>query len=62
MSSLREVRTLLVASYINDGLSDEEFVVLTENHSKNLDLPYVECGRFDLHEMEDFECISQFRA
>ena len=54
MSSLREIRELLVDFYMNGVLSDEEFVVLyDENRSKNLDLPYDEYGRFDLEEMAD---------
>ena len=63
MSSLREIRELLVDFYMNGVLSDEEFVVLyDENRSKNLDLPYDEYGRFDLDEMADSECISEFRV
>ena len=47
---------------MNGVLSDEEFVVLfDENLSKNLDLRYDEYGRFDLDEMADSECISDFR-
>ena len=47
-----------------DGvISEEEFVLLYgENRSKNLDLPYDEYARFDLDEMEDSECISEFRV
>ena len=63
MSSLREIRELLVDFYMNGVLSVEEFVVLyDENRSKNLDLPYDEYGRFDLDEMADSECISEFRV
>ena len=41
MSSLREIRELLIDFYMNGVLSDEEFVVLYyENRSKNLDLPW----------------------
>ena len=47
---------------MNGVLSDAEFVLLyDENRSKNLDLPYDENGRFDLDEMADSECISEFR-
>ena len=35
---------------------------MDENRSKNLDLPYDEYTRFDLDEMEDPECISEFRV
>ena len=35
---------------------------MNENRSKNLDLPYDEYTRFDLDEMEDPECISEFRV
>ena len=38
MSSLREIRELLLDWYMNGVLSDEEFVLLyDENRSKNLD-------------------------
>ncbi|KAK2564225.1 hypothetical protein P5673_012472 [Acropora cervicornis] len=41
MSSLREIRELLVDFYMNGVLSDEQFVVLyDENRPKNLDLPW----------------------
>ena len=63
MSSLREIGELLVDWYMNYVLSDEELVLLcNENRSKNLDLPYDEYGRFDLDEMADSECISEFRV
>ena len=63
MSSLREIRELLVDFYMNGVLSDEEFVVFyDENRSKNLDLPYKKYGRFHLDEMGDSECISEFRV
>ena len=55
------MRELLVDLYMNGVLSDEEFVVLfDENLSKNLDLRYDEYRRFDLDEMADSECISEF--
>jgi len=63
MSSLREIRELLVDWYMNGVLSDEEFVLLyDENRSKNVDLLYDEYGRFDLDKMADSECISEFRV
>ena len=53
----------MVDWYMNGVLSDAEFVLLyDENRSKNLDLPYDEYGRFDLDEMADSECISEFRV
>ena len=63
MSSLREIRELSVDWYMNGVLLDEEFVLLyNENRSKSLDLPYDEYGRFDLNEMADSGCISEFRV
>ena len=62
MTTLREIRELLVDSYMSGVLSDEEFVVLyDENRSKNLDFPYDEYGRFDLDKMTDSECIPELR-
>ena len=63
MSTLREIRELLVDWYMNGVLSDEGFVLLYDkNLSKNLYLPYDEYGRLDLNEMADSECISEFRV
>lgn len=63
MSSLQQIGELLADCYMDGVISDVEFVLLyDENRSKNLDLPYDEYGRFDLDEMEDSECISEFRV
>ena len=32
------------------------------NGSKNLDFPYASYKHFDLQDMEDFECLAEFRA
>ena len=63
ITTVREIRELLVDSYMSGVLSDEEFVVLyDENRSKNLDFPYDEYGRFDLDKMTDSECIPELRV
>lgn len=63
MASFRETREILATCFMEGIISDEEFVLLYDlNHSKNLELPYEEYGRFDLDEMEDSECIAEFRV
>ena len=52
---------LLLAHY--EGLiNDEEFMLLYDvNSSKNLSLPFWKYDRFSLDNMENDECISEFR-
>jgi len=63
MSSFRETRELLVYCLMDDIITDEEFAILYDvNCSKNLDLPYDDYERFDLDNMENDECIAEFRV
>jgi len=57
MTSFKKTRELLEGAYLADIISDEEFVLLYDcSFSKNLELPYEECERFDLEEVADSEC------
>ncbi|KAK3728021.1 hypothetical protein QZH41_009525 [Actinostola sp. cb2023] len=48
---------------MDDIITDEEFAILYDvNCSKNLDLPYDDYERFDLDNMENDECIAEFRV
>ena len=63
MSSFREIRDLLLLSFDDDVLSDEEFVILYESYrSRNPEFPYSSCARFSLEEMDDSECLAEFRV
>ena len=62
MATFREVRDLLAVACFEDIIDEEEFLLLWDLHkSKNLDFPYEDYGRFDLDEMDDSECLAEFR-
>lgn len=62
MASFREARLMLLDSY-DDGLIDEEeFVMLYDlNTSKNLVFPYENYERFELTDMDEADCKTEFR-
>ena len=63
MTSFTEARDFIVLSYEQGLISDEEFLVLYDSYKpKNLDLPYNMYESFDLDEMEDDECVVEFRV
>ena len=62
MYGLRETRELLLLAYQGDYIDDEEFCLLYDiNQSQNLDYPYWNYERFNIDEMDDSECWSEFR-
>ena len=62
MSGLREARELLLIAHQDDDIDDEEFCLLYNiNRSQNLDYPYWNYEPFQLDEMDDSECWSEFR-
>ena len=62
MPYLREVREALFLAHLNNIIDDDEFVCLYDlNRSKNLDYPYWNYQKFDLEELTDDECWSEFR-
>ena len=62
MSSFREARDIIFLSYDQGFVSDEEFLLLYDLYKpQNLDLPYDLYPTFDLEEMEDDECVAEFR-
>ena len=62
MMSLKEVRNQLLIRY-NDGvINDEELLLLCDlNRSDNVDLPYNSYPGFAFDDLEDDECLSEFR-
>ena len=57
MASFRDIRNLLVESFDDDDISEDEFLLLYDaNTSKNPDFPYDCYGLFDLNDMDDREC------
>ena len=62
MASFRDIRNLLVKSFDDGDISEDEFLLLYDaNTSKNPDFPYDCYGSFDLNEMDDSECLAEFR-
>ena len=62
MTSFKDARNLLLESY-NDGIiDDDEFISLYEgNFSKNPEFLYEDYERFDLNAMDETECKAEFR-
>ena len=62
MASFREIRSILLQSFDDDDISEDEFLLLYDvNTFKNPDFPYECYGKFDLNDMDDSECLSEFR-
>lgn len=62
MTSLKEVRDQLLISHTDGVLDDDELLVLYDlNRSNNLDLPYDSYPDFSFDDLEDDECLSEFR-
>ena len=62
MANMLERRNVVVEAYGDGLLNDEEFVLLYDlNSSRNLNIPYWQYPNFDLDNMQDDECISEFR-
>ena len=62
MATFREIRDCLLFSHESNIINDEEFVLLyDEYHSKNLEIPYWNYGRFDLENITDDEGWNDFR-
>ena len=62
MASFRDIRNLLVESFYDGDISEDEFLFLYDvNTSKNPDFPYDCYESFDLNEMDDSECLAEFR-
>ena len=60
--NIKRNRLAIVEAYGDGYLNDEEFVLLYDlNRSTNLELPYWEYDPFDLDQMNDDECRSEFR-
>ena len=62
MASFRAAREILLESFDDGEISEDEFLVLYDvNTSKNPDFPYKCYGKFDLDEMDESECMAEFR-
>ena len=62
MMSWKEVRNQLLISHDDGVINDEELLLLYDlNRSDNVDLPYNSYPGFDFDDLEDDECLSEFR-
>ena len=63
MASFKETRNALLVSYANGLISDEEYLLLSEENTlDNLDFPYYEYRRFGLEDKNEAECKAEFRV
>ena len=58
MATFRKARELLIASFDDGDISEDEFLLLSgANNSKNLDYPYQNYEHFDLEGLDESECL-----
>ena len=63
MSTFKEIRHLLLYSYYDGIISDEEFLILYDAYqSKNPDFSYECYALFSLDDIEPAECKAEFRV
>ena len=63
MFSLKDARDMTLISHSQGLITDEELLLLLqENNSRNRDFSYDAYDRFDLENMEEAECKSEFRV
>ena len=61
--SLKEAREQLLYAFDGGLISEEEFLLLYDvNRSTNLDFPYEQYRLFDLDDMQNDECLAEFRV
>ena len=60
--NFRETRELLTISHAFGDIDDEEFIAKYEAYSsKNLDFTYKTYPRFQLEDLDEAECVAEFR-
>ena len=60
--AFRDVCNLLLLSHDDGTINDKEFLVLQDFYfSKNTDFPYDSYTPFDLEELDESECLAEFR-
>ena len=60
--AFKDLRNSLIISYDDGFINDEEFVLLYDLYSsKDLDFPYDAYAPCDLEELDDAECVAEFR-
>ena len=60
--NFKELRELITVCFALDDINEEDYAILSEAFdSRNLDLPYKSYGQFNLNEMDEDECLAEFR-
>ena len=60
--AFKDLRNSLIISYDDGFIDDEEFILLYDLYSsKDLDFPYDVYAPFDLDEIDEAECVAEFR-
>ena len=63
IATFRETQDLLAVECFEDVIDEDEFILLYDlNSFKNLDFPYDDYGRFVFKDMNDSECLPEFRV
>ena len=63
MSSFNDMRNLLLFLYYSESISDKEFLTLYESYSSNNpDFPYSAYPKFDYDQIDESECLAEFRV
>ena len=63
MSSFSDIRNLLLFLFDSESISDEEFLTLYEScSSENPDFPYSAYPKFDYDQIDESECLGEFRV
>ena len=60
MASFRKIRSILLRSFDNGDISEDKLLLYDVNTFKNADVPYESYGKFDLNDMHDSQCLSDF--
>ena len=62
MASLRDTREALLLGYCEGWLDEMEFLTLNDlNTFENLDFPYDSYDQFNIDDIDEDECIAEFR-
>ena len=62
MATFRKVRELLLTSFDDGDISEDEFLLLHDvNRSKNSNFPYQNYEHLDLERLDESECLAEFR-
>ena len=60
--TFRQARVLAIAAFCTNIFDEDTFVMICNiNYNNNLNVPYENCDSFDIDNLCDDECLSEFR-